>query len=250
MQRPGALEENQIAELENELSEQDQTMLAELGQRPQSYVGDLTDGGKVGAATVFPTQDGKRIGMGRANSWPAWMWDGTPTRLPLAWQRRGKTHDSAMHYRRKKHCLCCNEGGFLTRTCPGCVKRNCTKCGGQDNPKVVIRCFYLREKDVPYPREFYGKIGCFLPTCPRQGELGFLSGEEMRIHARFMHSAQYRSHLENQESIKDDEIRRMRDHQADTDRRLNALLDRLDQRQETVAMNPPVRRGKRKGKQG
>ena len=192
---PKVLETSQIDQVSEELLAEEQILDAEPFALDRHIPGDLSDGGRVGGVNIFPTENGQRVARGRATVIRAWMWNGTETTLPLAYEPTGKTHDNAMRYRRKRHCLCCRESGFVG-LCRQCRKNECRKCNSGEDRKQHIACFYLRYKDVPFPQEFYGKIPCFLPMCARTGDNGFKSQDEMRMHARNRHRQEYQSHLE------------------------------------------------------
>lgn len=195
---------------------------------PNKQVGDLSDGGQVGGARLWAGND-KKAKIGRPAARLAWSWNGTETVLPLAWNPEGNRHDGGRHYLLKRHCLCCRNTGFSGRQCPACAKNNCAQCrGGTDtltthvleNGKSVkgwiIPAFYLTKDSVPFPARFYGEIDCFLPLCPRHGGKGFLTEEEMRIHARSRHRMEYQAFLETQNMRRQDEV-------ADLRRRLDEL---------------------------
>ena len=171
---------------------------------------DLSDGGKVGAATLTPMQDGRPTAKGRANARRAWSWNGTETLLPLAWDTDGKTHDGGRRYLLKQHCLCCGYSGFRGFKCPPCVKNNCDQCGGStstaqrklENGKVIngniIPANYLRKDAVPFQARFFGDIPCMIEFCPRRGAKGFKTEEDMRMHATMRHRVEYRIRQETQ----------------------------------------------------
>jgi hypothetical protein len=162
--------------------------------------------GDIGSAALFPRQDGRRVEKGRPSAIRAWMFNGTETLLPLAYDPSGKVHDGARKYLRKRHCLCCHAAGFLDATCKVCIRNRCDKCNGKADPAVIIRCFYLKKEDVPFPVMFYGDVDCFLPFCVRQGQYGFMTSQEMRIHAASIHKMEYQAHIESQQANKNDEI--------------------------------------------
>lgn len=164
---------------------------------------------------VRPNRD-KRIGRGRASVRQAWMWDGTESMLPLAWNPEGTRHDAARHYLLKRFCLCCKSGGFYGVKCLNCVKNNCSNCGASTVAKNIIPCFYTKIEDVPYPVKFYGSINCFLEGCPRRDGRGFLTEQAMRMHARSRHRMEYQSHIESLAEARTDEMESLR-------RRLDAL---------------------------
>lgn len=164
---------------------------------------------------VRPNRD-RRIVKGRATVRRAWMWDGTESTLPLAWNPEGTRHDAARHYLLKRFCLCCKSGGFFGIQCPNCVKSNCANCGASSVRKNIIPCFYLKVEDVPFPVKFYGHINCFLDGCPRRDGRGFLTEQAMRMHARSRHRMEYQSHIESLAEARTDEMESLR-------RRLDAL---------------------------
>lgn len=157
---------------------------------------DLSNGGTVGAATITPMQNGVKMAKGRAAARRAWMWDGTETLLPLAWNPNGTQHDAARRYLLKRHCLCCHAGGFKGAQCPNCVSSNCNECGASSDRTKVIANFYLTKEEVPFPARFYGNINCFLPFCARKDGRGFITEQDMRIHARSRHRMEYQAFQE------------------------------------------------------
>ena len=60
----------------------------------------------------------------------------------------------------------------------------------------IIPAFYPRKEDVPFPAKIYGSFDCFLDSCLRRGDLGFLTEQQMRIHADRSHPLEYKAHLE------------------------------------------------------
>ena len=158
-------------------------------------VGDLSHGGQVGRAEVFPTQNHQRVSTPRATARRAWTWNGTETTMPLAWNPEGTQHDGGRHYLRKRHCLCCGVSGFVG-TCRDCIRSHCSGCNGGTDKKKIIPLNYLSKEKVPFPQKFYGAIDCFLPTCVRRGGRGFKSEEDMRMHARGLHRMEYASYME------------------------------------------------------
>lgn len=186
-------------------------------------VGDLTYGGTAYGVRVRPAKD-KRATQGRAVARRAWMWDGTESLLPLAWDPEGLNHDGGRRYLTKRHCLCCRHAGFRSLQCPQCIKNNCEFCKNSTEPGKVIRCFYLSKDKVPFPAKFYGSINCFFETCVRRDGRGFLSEQEMRLHARAVHRAQYNAHLETLAASNKDEVQILKD-------RLDALMSTLLARQ-------------------
>ena len=195
----------------DQLDEQVDAAIEEESWRVGSTDGapDLSDGGTVNGVRVRPARD-KTVTKGRPNARRAWMWNGTETLLPLAWDPDGKIHDGAKRYLLKRYCLCCTTGGFRGRHCPKCVKAECGACNGSTDKKKVIACFYLRQEDVPFPARFYGSISCFHQFCERRGGKGFLTQEDMRIHARTRHRMEYQSYMETQTANKADEVTELR----------------------------------------
>ena len=209
-------DEADLAAIMTEAEEQDE--LAKWS--PRLNPGDLSDGGMVGGVRVTPINaDGHVVRgreartnpqQGRPSARRAWMWNGTETLLPLAYEPSGKRHDRAMHYLRKKHCLCCNVGGFFGTQCPNCVKSDCLTCRSSSDKAKVISSFYLNKEKVPFPAKFYGNINCFLVTCPRKEGMGFLSEQEMRIHARTRHRMEYQAFQDFQTASRPDELAELR----------------------------------------
>ena len=186
---------------------------------PTERVGDLTDGGMVNGARLRPMAGGKTLPRGRAAARRAWMWNGTESMLPLAWNPDGNMHDGAKRYLLKRHCLCCHTGGFRGRQCPNCVKSNCEHCKASTDPTKVIPNFYLRKEDVPFPTRFYGDVNCFLEFCTRRDSKGFKTEQDMRVHARTRHRLEYQAHVETLAAAKADEVDTLR-------RRVDELLSR------------------------
>lgn len=211
---PRLLEESEVDQDAEELDAamtvaEEQAELASFAV-PSGAVGDLSDGGRVGRATLYPMRDGKRVSKGRAAARLAWMWDGTETVLPLAWNPEGTRHDGARAYLSKRHCLCCGAGGFRG-ACRTCSDRMCLKCNAGTSKKQIIPCFYLNKEQVPFQQKFYGSIDCFLPLCVRRGGQGFKTEEDMRMHAQSRHRMEYRARqetLEGQRVTDTDDLRR------------------------------------------
>lgn len=179
--------------------------------------GDLSDGGNVNGARLTPMLGGKPQQKGRANARRAWMWNGTETVMPLAWNPDGTAHDGGRRYLLKRHCLCCGSGGFRGARCLNCVKNNCSRCNGSSDRKKIIPLNYLKKEDVPYPERFYGDIPCFLPFCIRRADRGFKTEEDMRMHARSRHRMEYQAHQETLNAAKADQVEVLQ-------RRLDTLL--------------------------
>ena len=188
---------------------------------PTDGTPDLSNGGMVNGVRVRPSRD-KTVRRGRAAARRAWMWNGTESLLPLAWDADGRVHDGARRYLRKRYCLCCATGGFQPPKCPRCsnIEQPCTRCGGSTDRKKIIPCFYLRLEDVPFPTNVYGSIPCFLPFCQRRGSMGFKSDEEMRLHARSRHRTEYQAHMDSVAANKVDEVTELRS-------RLDALMSSM-----------------------
>ncbi len=194
--------------------------------------GDLSDGGMVGGARLTPMQGGRKLERGRPAARMAWMWNGTESVLPLAWNPDGTVHDGARRYILKRHCRCCGLSGFRGMQCPVCVKKQCTRCGGSTDPKKVIPCFYLHKEDVPFPSRFYGSIPCFLTSCIRTGDRGFLTEEEMRMHARSRHRMEYQAYVETKTAARADQVEILQ-------RRVDELLSRGLAGQSTAVQAAP-----------
>lgn len=166
---------------------------------------DDADDTPLGEAQTYPTQGGVKS-AGRAVVRRAWMWDGTETMLPLAWNPDGTMHDGARRYLLKRHCLCCGFGGWKAKSgqrprCPACLKKGCSICHQSTDPTKIIASFYLQRSKVPFPAKLYGSIPCFLPLCPRaQGGWGFLKEEDMRIHSKNRHPDEYSAKLETEKA--------------------------------------------------
>ena len=205
---------------------------AEAHQRLRAgrEAGDLSDGGMVGGVRVRPMQNGRTLSKGRAAARLAWMWNGTESVLPLGWNPEGTRHNGAMPYLAKRHCLCCNNSGFVGGQCPKCARTSCIQCmASTDRTKVqslqngkiirgwIIPNFYLRQEDVPFPARLYGSIPCFLELCPRRGGRGFLTEQDMRVHAGSRHRMEYRAYVESANASKTDEVAELR-------RRIDSLM--------------------------
>ena len=155
---------------------------------------------------------GNRITKGRAMARRAWMWNGTPTVLPIAWNPEGTKQDGGRAYMRKRHCTCCNICSGFKGSCPRCIKNNCGRCAvGTDRTKV-IPCYYLRKDQVPqeWQWKFYGPVDCFQRECPRKNGMGFATDEDMRMHARSTHRMEYASRQESLAAAKADETADLR----------------------------------------
>ena len=194
------LEPNQVDEVNEQvdavLTLDEERIAARLGHYDQSQAApDLSDGGMVGGVRVRPNRD-KNITQGRPAARRAWMWNGTESLLPLAWNPDGTVHDGGRRYLTKRHCICCHSGGFRGVFCPNCRKNNCDKCRGSNVAKNIIPNFYLRKEDVPFPTRFFGSINCFLDMCPRRDSKGFLTEQDMRVHARSRHRMEYQAYTE------------------------------------------------------
>lgn len=177
---------------------------------PQEQIGDLTDGGTVHGARLYPTRDGIAQLHGRAAAIRAWRWDGAETVLPLAWNPQGTRNDGGRAYFLKRYCTCCGYAGFKTRYCPTCVRTHCTNCNGSTEPKKIIRAFYRHKEDVPFPQRFYGDINCIIAGCPRRDGRGFKTEQDMRVHAMSKHRMEYRAYLEVEAAKRSDEVEELR----------------------------------------
>lgn len=237
---PQVLEASEIDAI-NEEVDLEMTRAEEEASRPFSpirhdqQVGDLSDGGMVNGMAVFPLLDRKRQKKGRAVVRRAWMWNGSESMLQLGWNTEGTRHDGARPFLLKRYCLCCHDGGFRGSQCPRCVKQDCATCAGSTdssprtlpNGKTIrgwlIPNFYLSKDDVPFPERFYGSIQCFIPSCLRTGSRGFLTEQDMRMHARSRHRMEYQSHVEAMQEARADEL-------ADVKAQLSALMiERIQQ---------------------
>ena len=177
------------------------------GQR----VGDLTDGGIVGGAKLTPMQDGRKVEKGRAASRYAWTLYGARTEVPLIWNTDGTISDNGRRFLTKRHCLCCNSGGFHGVMCPNCAKNSCPRCGGGLDRKRHVYSFYARRVDVPFPTQFFGPVECFLEGCPRRSDRGFLTEEAMRFHASTRHTRQYAIYRDTQAAAKSADVDSLRE---------------------------------------
>ena len=220
---PQVLEASEIDTI-NEEVDLEMTRAEEESSRPfrpttgNDRVGDLSDGGMVNGVRVTPMQNGQKQKRGRAVVRRAWMWNGTESMLQLGWNPEGTRHDGARPFLLKRYCLCCHDGGFRGSQCPRCVKQDCSTCAGStdmssrtlpNGMKIrgwLIANFYLRKEDVPFPERFYGPIQCFIPSCLRTGGRGFLTEQDMRMHARSRHRMEYASHMEALQEARVDEM--------------------------------------------
>lgn len=225
------------AELDLVMTEaEEQAALTKLAATGSGVAPDLSDGGMVGEVRVTPTLNGRKLNKGRPVARRAWMWDGTETVLPLAYNPNGKTHDGARHYLRKRHCTCCRFSGFTGVQCPQCVKTGCAQCNSSLKGNTIIPCFYLKAEDVPFPVKFYGNVDCFLPFCQRKGKLGFKTEQDMRLHAQTRHRLEWQAHLSTLHTDKDAEIEALRQQVA----ALNAAVLTRGLPQGEVADNAPA----------
>ena len=238
-------------------AEEQAAAAAVQGYNPTAPVSDLSDGGHVGGVTVNPKEpDGRvnrgkhtpdRVIRGRPAARQAWMWNGSETTLPLAWNPEGTMHDGARRYLLKRHCTCCNTSGFRGAQCPTCFKSNCEHCHGSTDPSKAIPCFYLRKESVPFPSKFYGNVDCFLPTCPRRGSQGFLTGQDMRVHAASRHKMEYKAYLEGIQASRVEESSSLREELDSMRKQLEVLTERgiqaspdLVEAVETIEEQPTV----------
>jgi hypothetical protein len=110
---------------------------------------------------------------------------------------------------------------------------------GTVNQGFIIRSFYLRKDDVPFPARFYGDIPCMFDFCQRKGALGFKTEEDMRMHARSRHRTEYQ--------IRQDTETARRASKADIlEERVNQLTAKLLARGPEAAPQP--RRGRKPAK--
>lgn len=184
----------------------------QFARTPPGQVPDLTDGGMVNGVRLYPVQGGIRQERGRAVARRAWSWNGTESLLPLAWDPDGKIHDNARHYLAKRHCTCCGTAGFIKLqgrplVCPSCAKTSCTRCAsgtslapqvlpsGKVNRGFIIANFYVRKEDAPFQTRFYGDVDCMIESCPRRGDRGFKTEEDMRVHAMGIHTMEYQAKM-------------------------------------------------------
>ena len=198
-----------LEEKERDFAEEALDEIMTPAEKSVGSVRDLTDGGEVGIARVYPVQGGVAVQQGRAIARRAWMWDGTETTLQLAWKPSGKQHDGARYYLRKRHCLCCGDSGF-EGNCKRCVKQGCARCNFGNDKSKNIACFYLKIEQVPFPQKLYGAIPCFMPLCIRRDHYGFKSEEEMRQHAASRHRLEYAAHLQTEQAHGQKEIDSLR----------------------------------------
>ena len=194
---PVLLEDSEI-DLEGEALDVTMSEASEMLRAAPVPVDDLRDGKR-----------GNRITKGRAVARRAWMWDGTETVLPIAWNPEGTKQDGGRSYMSKKHCLCCNAGGFRG-ACLKCIRNNCVGCRAGTDKSKIIPNFYLSKEKVPFPQKFYGAINCFQVSCPRKNGMGFKTDEDMRMHARTKHRMEYASRQEALAAIKADETTDLR----------------------------------------
>ena len=234
MVQPKVMEETETSihetELELELDANEQAISDSLaGGLPES-VGDLTDGGRIGGVNLFPMRGGQKVSKGRAAVRRAWMWNGTESLLPLAWDPDGKRNDAGRHYLMKRHCTCCQHSGFTGGVCPRCANDGCQFCRGKSG-ETIIPAFYLKYDDVPFKQEFYGDVDCFLVSCGRRGLRGFKMEEDMRLHAMGRHTLEYKAFMETRQNHSQTEIDQLRD-------QLNAALVLMGQTSPAPAPDP------------
>lgn len=173
--------------------------------------GDLSNGGSVGSAEVIPVGKSGRVIFdkklrepGRPTVRQVWMWNGTPSTIPLAYESTGKRHDGGRRYLLKRHCTVCLYTGFLGPICP-----QCKKDGRELAPPIAA--FYLKKSQVPKPATYFGNVDCFVPTCIRRGQYGFLDEMRMREHAMSKHSREYRAFQDSQQASSVKEIEMLRE---------------------------------------
>lgn len=195
---PKALLETEIdpiaEQVDNEMQASgEDTVIPQHKADPNAQYGDLSDGGQIGSARLI-TQgesghvifDKNKREPGRATVRKVWLWNGTPSTIPLTWDSDGKTHDGGRRHLVKRHCTVCNFSGFKGQICP-----QCRKDGRRLAPPVPA--YYLKESQVPVHQVFFGKEDCFVPSCVRRGEYAFLSDMQMREHAMSRHQKEYKA---------------------------------------------------------
>lgn len=215
---PKALIESEI----DSIAEQIDADMAESGEEAaipkhrtvaEGHQGDLSDGGQVGSARLTVQGESGRIPYdkkagftrepGRPTVRQVWMWNGTPSTIPLAYEPSGKSHDGGRRYLLKRHCTVCNFGGFKGAACPACRKE-----GREYSPSVPL--YYLKRSLVPEQQRFFGEVDCIVPTCVRRGRYGFLDDAQMRQHAMGKHRQEYRAYQDSQQNSQASEIAAMR----------------------------------------
>ena len=196
----------------------DQEML-ESGQSigVAQHAVDLSNGGRVGSAEVIPVGesghvifDKKKREQGRPMVRNVWRWNGIPDVIPLSYTPSGKTHDGGRAYLLKRHCPLCKFSGFFGPTCPACEK-----AGRRLVP--VVAAYYLKEKDVPDRQKFYGFVDCFVSTCIRSGEFGFLDEAQMLVHGMSRHRIEYKAYEASRQNRQESQV-------AALQQQVNALL--------------------------
>lgn len=237
---PRLLEETDEYLTETLTEEEEKAALSVAPLSPLAQTPDLTDGGNINGVKLRPGRD-KSATRGRPAARGAWMWNGTYTVLPLAWDPDGRVHDGARRYLSKRHCLCCGASGFRGH-CRSCRNNACINCNAGTDRKKIIPCFYLRKEDVPFPAKFYGSIPCFLPLCPRQGGRGFQTQEDMRMHARTRHRMEYQVHLDTIAASKTDEVALLRQQVAELTTKILSQSDALPQKPERTEEQKQVLR--------
>jgi hypothetical protein len=222
---PRVMEESDVDLVNEEVdavmdAQEQQQAFEAVAAAPESAtqsVADLSDGGRVGGATLRPTEQHQQVTKGRAVARRAWSWNGSESLLTLAWNPDGTANDGARHYLQKRFCTCCSTAGHLpvkgVRVCRTCRANSCTMCLNADqvNSAKLIPNFYLRKEDVPFPEVFYGNIDCFLPFCPRHETRGFKTEQDMRVHARTRHRLEYQAHLDTLKETSPEDIALMVD---------------------------------------
>lgn len=157
-----------------------------------------------------------------------WMWDGRPSTIPLAYDASGKRHDGGRKYLLKRHCTACKYTGFYGAVCPQCRK---------DGRRLVpsVQAFYLRKEQVPAQGKFFGTVDCFLKTCVRRGEYGFVDEAQMREHAQSRHRREYQAFKEAQQSKADGDLAQLREQLRSQQEQMNALIAAALARQPVAA---------------
>ena len=114
-----------MEQVDLDLAAADQGMVNMGRFGPMQKAPDLSDGGKVGGARLYPMNNGKEQSKGRAAARQAWTWNGTSSLIPLAWNPDGTMHDGGRRYLYKRYCMCCTNSGFRGGVCPKCAKEGC-----------------------------------------------------------------------------------------------------------------------------
>lgn len=196
----------------------DQEML-ESGQSigVAQHTVDLSNGGQVGGVRVIPVGESGRVSFdkkkqeqGRPMIRNVWRWNGTPDVIPLSYTPSGKSHDGGRAYLLKRHCPLCKFSGFF-----GLVCLACEKAGRRLVP--VVPLYYLHEKDVPDRQKVYGLVDCFVSTCIRSGDFGFLDEAQMLVHGMSRHRIEYKAYEASRQNRQESQV-------ASLQEQVNALL--------------------------